>query len=249
MNWYKKAQQRYLWNNDPDLPYANQEWEPSGILEQDIEQCRNENELMRVFNAYNFKGGNIDEEVFHEGQKVYVFNYGNGRFIVEASFPYPSMERAELWIDQMSEMDLYGYIDSGDFNKSFWDSVDLNDKVYHGTSKDRVTDILRNGLEPRSETRGIENKYTPSGIFTSDIAEKPDSYYDVVLEINIGQMKQDGYMPEISQEEPITEKELRETLANRIGLKGYYSDYANDYDPETIIFYGMIPPKYIRVYQ
>ena len=40
MNWYKKAQQKYLWDNDPQLPYANdvpEPWESAGDLETDIE--------------------------------------------------------------------------------------------------------------------------------------------------------------------------------------------------------------------
>jgi len=68
MNWFRKilAQQQYLWTNDPQLPYANDVWEPSGILEQDIEDCENEAQLLRVLQSYGFGPRDFDEEVLRK---------------------------------------------------------------------------------------------------------------------------------------------------------------------------------------
>ena len=62
-------------------------------------------------------------------------------------------------------------------------------------------------------------------------------------------MKQDGYMPMVGMEEPIEEQELEEALAHKIGLEDYYSEIesSDGLSPDTVIFYGVIPPKYLRV--
>ncbi len=51
MNWYKKAQQRYLWDNDPQLPNANMDRsliEISGDIEEDISDSKNITELQSI---------------------------------------------------------------------------------------------------------------------------------------------------------------------------------------------------------
>ena len=60
-------------------------------------------------------------------------------------------------------------------------------------------------------------------------------------------MKQDKYIVLVGKEEPIEEAEAREALANKLGIDNYYAEYEQGLDPGTIIFYGNIPPKYLRV--
>ena len=60
-------------------------------------------------------------------------------------------------------------------------------------------------------------------------------------------MKSDGYMPQVGKEGPIEESEALEILANKIGLENFYTSYEDGLDPETVIFYSVIPPKYLKV--
>jgi hypothetical protein len=251
MNWFRKilAQQQYLWTNDPQLPYANDVWEPSGILEQDIEDCENEAQLLRVLQSYGFGPRDFDEEVFHEGQRAILFDYGNDRFIVELNFPRPKMENALTWIESLGDISIYGYLDPGDFNQEFWDSVGQGQKVYHGTYDKHLPLILKKGLLPKYESRGLENQYTGAAVFTTEQPDAPAYYSDVVVEIDVGQMKADGYMPRVGKEEPIEEAEIKEALAHKIGLEDYRAEVGSDYWPDTIIFYDAIPAKYIRVHE
>ena len=98
-----------------------------------------------------------------------------------------------------------------------------------------------------NKTRGISNRSTGAAVFTSDVP--PIAGYEVVLEIDIGQMKADGKQLSVSKEEPLEEEDAKEALAHKLGIENYYGEsYSSDgLDHGTVIFYGSIPPQYIRV--
>jgi len=249
MNWYKKAQQQqYLWDNDPQLPNANidkSSVEISGDIKEDVEDCKSITELQSVLFNYGIK--DIDEVIFDKvKEKIWTFDYNGKLYLTDLSFPYPSFEDAEEWIYSIGE-NAWQYVDYKDFSENFWDGVEERETVYHGTHEDRIEEIMRNGLSTMDETRGIDNRSTGSAVFTSPTAEVASYYYPIVLEINIGQMKVDGYMPQVSKEGPVDESEILEELAHKIGLDDFYSGYEQGLDPETIIFYGNIPVKYLRI--
>jgi hypothetical protein len=54
-------------------------------------------------------------------------------------------------------------------------------------------------------------------------------------------------MPEVVQEEPITEGQAYEALAHKLGIEDFNYDYEQGLDPGTYVFKGNIPPKYIKV--
>ena len=248
MNWYKIAQQKYLWENDPQLPNANidrSSVEISGDIEEDIEDCKNIVELQSVL--FNYGIEDIDEIIFDKvKEKIWTFEYNGKLYLTNLSFPYPSFEDAEEWIYSIGD-NAWQYIDQQDFNEEFWKNVEEGEKVYHGTQEDRIDDIMREGISTMDETRGINNRSTGSAVFTSPSAEIALYSYPIVIEINIGQMKVDKYILQVSKEGPVDEAEILQTLANKIGLEGFYTDYEQGLDPETIIFYGNIPAKYLRV--
>ncbi len=248
MNWYKKAQQQYLWDNDPQLPNANIDrslMEISGDIKEDIGDCKNITELQSILFNYDIK--DINEIIFDKvKEKIWTFEYNDKLYLINLSFPYPSFEDAKEWIYGIGD-NAWQYIDQQDFNEEFWKNVGQGEKVYHGTQEDRIKDIMEIGLSTMDETRGINNRSTGSAIFTSPSAEIASYYYPIVIEINVGQMKVDGHMPQASKESPVDEAEILQTLANKIGLEGFYADYEQGLDPETIIFYGNIPVKYLRV--
>ena len=135
--------------------------------------------------------------------------------------------------------------------ENFWNNVPKSGYVlYHGTTEENIDSIKINGLEVRDETRGISNRNTSSGVFTSgDLSTA--QYYDVVVEIDISAMKQDGYTPRVGQEEPIEEGRYKAVLANYIGLHDYIDDesiYSSDgLRDDNVIFYDLIPHKYLTI--
>jgi hypothetical protein len=135
------------------------------------------------------------------------------------------------------------------FNKDFWEYPPL---VYHGT--DNLKGVLKSGLEPRSETRGINNRSVGAAVFTTQDLELAKDYSygpdGGVVIINTKQMKQDGFTPFVSQEPEILENELLGALAHRIGLGDYFPEESSDMvTPDTVIFYKLIPAKYLSEYQ
>jgi len=246
MNWYKLSQQRSFPFMEGDLtgyqskmPEWDSWWDKNScdnVIER-IEEAQDKSELIKILDlcADNYELIN---------NKIYSIVLDDKHYILDGN----SIQEAEGWL---SDQVIYGrvedYITSKDFNKEFWEEIDNDFFVYHGTSEERVDDILKNGLQPRDETRGIANRGTGAGVFTSSESETPQSYYDIVLEINIGLMKRDGYMPNVSMEEPLQEAIAEEALASLIGIKDYYAEREQGLDEGTIIFYGGIPPKYIKV--
>ena len=113
-------------------------------------------------------------------------------------------------------------------------------------SKILLLRIMRDGLNPMNETRGISNKSTGSAVFTSDNPEDTDSY-GVAIEINVGAMQADGYMPYVTQEEPVEEKNAKERMANMVGLEDFNWEVEGGIYETTYIFHDAIPAKYLRV--
>lgn len=143
------------------------------------------------------------------------------------------------WTEFLSEQD--------DFNKMFWEvQSEFSDKLYHSTKEENWKNIQESGyLEPKNITRGIENRSTGSGIFTSTEPYETESYGDVLLEINVQQMANDGYKPQVDIEEPVLEAKIMERIAHAIGYDNYDSQYEEGISPNTVIFFEKIPIKYI----
>ena len=126
------------------------------------------------------------------------------------------------WIDNIGELHLDEYFKIPEEN--FWDGVGKGETVFHGTNEENSEIIEKEGLKARNVTRGLSNRGTGNAIFTSPTYEKASYYYDVVWEIDLGDMKQDGYMPPASGEEPLQESEHRAAIANLIGYDGYIKE-------------------------
>lgn len=128
------------------------------------------------------------------------------------------------------------------FNRQFWEYPNT---VYHGTKS--MKGIMRKGIEARSESRGISNRSTGDAVFTSlEESEAADYAEDGMVAIDTYQMKEDGYMPWVSQEPEETEQSAIGSIANRLGIEHNpeYSD--SGISPNTVIFFGKIPAKYLK---
>jgi len=177
---------------------------------------------------------------------IYAVKDGSAMKIV-GDDTYPRITDANEWLINLSDNELLYYMPIIDHNNEFWEYPP--EYLYHGTREDRINDILKHGLQPRAETRGISNKFAAYGVFTSADHDTASYSYPVVLEILVSQMKEDGYMPDVGKEEPLEDDTLREMLARKIGYENYINDsYSGDgLSDDTIVFHGIIPPKYIRV--
>ena len=246
MNWYKKAQQQYLWDNDPKLPLANDEWESAGDLQTDIEESKNENEISRAIEKNGIDIYSVEEIVFPD-EKIWTLIYGNKLYIIDISFPYPSFKDAEEWMwNIINGGNAWMYVDERDYSNEFWNEIGEGSTYYHGTYKDKLDSILREGLSPMNKTRGMSNRFVGAKVFLSDQYETAWNHYEVVLEIDLGSMKRDGYMPKAELEEDVEEGEVVNALAHKIGLNNFHYDIEQGMDPGIVVLDGGIPPQYIR---
>lgn len=254
--WYKVYQQQYLWDDDPRLssPSVTErgEWEISGDIKEDIEECRNFDELSYVLSQYGLSHKDFEEIKFPRADSVYLFRDPQSgiTLLSEFSFPYPDVTTPEGFLEELDDFHLFNYIEYTDFSKNFWEGVHSGKKLYHATDSSKLNDIMASGLEPRSETRGLRNREMGPAVFTAANPEQLGSHGDTVLSIDVGKMKEDGYMPEVSQEEPIEVQEAYGILAGKLGLRDYEGHYdsSDDYFEDTIAFYGFIPSKYLDLY-
>lgn len=269
LNWYKIAQenqQAFDFYNDPKYqgekpkdPYY-QEWAKTHglspkLLSEIIDSMgvSSDSELKMLLNQFGFSWKEI---TFPYDVTIIVINFGGirhndqGVYVID-DFDEPHLTNAKEWISNIPDHNLHNFVEYRDFNKDFWDDVGEGHTLYHATNPKNKDEILKNGLGPRNKTRGINNRFMPSAIFTSDNPDSTEPYGTLIFEINVGQMKKDGYMPTVSMEEPLEDAKARESLAAKLGIEDY--DYMSEYASEglyenTVAFYDNIPPKYLKVY-
>lgn len=180
---------------------------------------------------------------FPTGKQILSVDIDGQMYVVEQSENRIFYDEAENWIDSAAENPEEYYENP---EKDFWADVGTGCSLYHMTAQENLPLIKIKGLLPMDTTRGISNRNTGSAVFTSDNPDDIDSYGDVLIEIDVGKMKTDGYMPYVGIEEPVQEAEIKNSLANAIGLYDYEAEHDSDLSPTTIIIYGPIPPKYLK---
>lgn len=193
----------------------------------------------KIVYTYNTKK---ETNSFRKFKPKYVLEFGvNGFDRTEASD----------WLNDIITYDRADEYFNVDFeqktNDDFWEYPST---LYHATnSQENLDSILKNGLEGRSESRGITNRSVGSAVFTSVDPESIQDYAGSdggIVSIDTKMMKQDGYTPFVGMEPEVLEKEIASALANKLGI-----DYEQEYhdsgmDPNTFIVYGDIPAKYIK---
>ena len=189
-----------------------------------------------------------------DNSKSLVFNINNeAKMISEFEYPVMIADVKELIMNGVSQESIEDIVPKGreyllkldeEFNKNFWESPS---EVYHGTDEENVEDILNDGINARSVTRGISNRSVNNAVFASSDIETAQYFYDKVFEINTSDMKSDGYTPFVYQEPDIYEKNLAEALADLYDIENFHYDIEQGMDEGTIIFDGNIPPKYVEL--
>jgi len=211
-------------------------------LESEIFSAKNEQQVRQILQSH----GIIFREVkFSTGaDPVFVASINNQEYVI-SDFDSPSMEEANNWIYTVNPAN---YVSTSDFSTDFWKEVQNGYRLYHGTNPENLPAIKANGLEPRNETRGIGNRGTGNAVFATRNIELAKSYGSII-EIAIDSMKNEKFMPAVSPEGPIEEKESYDALAHRLGLQYFDHEIEAGIDYDTVVIYGKIPPKYLRVLQ
>lgn len=166
----------------------------------------------------------------------------HGVYIIDSESPSFKDSDLKSWVQ--------GIIDSGEADE--WVrpiEPDIPSTVYHGTPDENVEDILVNGIECRSNSRGISNRGVGCAVFVSAEYSEAD-YYGVTLQIDIDGMERDGVLPRVSQEPDIEYYNACDAFASRFGLylgDSVYYDIEVGMSPNTFILNGPVPPKYISV--
>jgi len=184
----------------------------------------------------------------------FTFEYNAKKYIVLADSWPISMnanisppEEVKEFLNQSFDIDdlnKYLNLDDDEFNKDFWNGPTT---LYHATSQNNIDQIMDSGLEPRSYSRGISNRSTGSAVYCSLNPDEVDVYGDIILEIDAVKMKQDGIMPYVKMEPDIEYSEKINSLAHMLGVEDYHYDVESGMSPETVVMFGHIPPKYIKV--
>jgi hypothetical protein len=246
-NWYKKSNDQSTFGfaeddstlmQSPDLYHADKSKDTlEALMDETSGFLGVESNLIKF--KYNW-----ELFTFPSGDRVIVVKIGGDKYVID-DFITPSPLEAREWISRLSESDLVGYYPDSEtsFNKMFWDSPTT---LYHGTYEDNVEGILRDGLNPMDKSRGIANRGTGNAVFMSDNPDDSAQSYPVILQIDTHAMKVDGVTPNMDQEGPIFEADLRSAAASRIGINDYQDDVEAGLYPSTVVCRQPIPPKYIK---
>lgn len=120
--------------------------------------------------------------------------------------------------------------------------------IYHATTVEKAVDILNDGkLEPRNETRGITNRSTGSAVFASELQPDKTYYGDVVFEINLDKMKDNGFRPPLGKELPVEEAIHKEAVAQKFNMFEYRAELDQSISRQTVVIYEEIPIEYVSV--
>lgn len=256
MNWYKIFQQRSFdfWNEGQrhqSLDRRPESLRPTPQLDEDemsfdeaVEQCESMQELVNILKFYADNYEFID---FPNQVKIVMATINGKSSLIEISDSGFSISNPQEWLQDISwKGNAYEYVNAGDFSKEFWEGMGQGYTLYHGTTEENAESIEKQGINPGYQTRGINNRSTGAAVFASDSPDTAEYYYDAVFAIDVGAMKANGYMPEVSMEEPVQEAEYINALAHKIGLEDYEHETEQGLDPGTVIFYGPIPAKYLK---
>lgn len=165
---------------------------------------------------------------------------------------YPIVEKKKDWLYGNSAWRLREFMSSeieDRFNKRFWEHPE---PLYHGTPKENVESIKREGLKKQHKSRGLSNRKITAAVFTE---RSPDycgfHYGPAVFEIDTPQMKVDGFMPYVTKEPNHLDSDVINFLAHKIGAWDDEQDLSQAWSEgtseDTIILYTDIPPKYLRL--
>ncbi len=185
----------------------------------------------------------IKELIDNVDENLYLVDIpGDERYVIDSSDIEFGNNDLKSWVqDIVNGTDLDSWVPTPE--------PEIPSVVYHGTEKENLENIKSNGLECRSDSRGMTNRSVGCAIFTSSEESEATDYGNILLEIDVAGMERDGVLPEVSQEPQIEEYNMADLFCSMFGLS-FGDDIIFDIEygmsPNTFIFHGSISPKYIK---
>lgn len=223
---------------------AIREFEPSGDLKDDLDFFEFNHyvtpefvqALLDHYNASPVEWGEYDMD------GVYV----SGGMVIEwdgEDNTWSTSEVEQFVYDADIGIQVDEYIEK--FHDEFWQ---YPGPVFHATPSENVESIEKNGIGAASETRGMSNRNVGSAVYTTADWDEATygSYGEAIFEIDTVAMKKDGYEVRVDEEPIISEGSVRESLAYAIGAKDFHVEVESGMSPNTVVFHGSIPAKYIK---
>jgi len=227
-----------------------------GHLDEEVAEFYLDNgDLGRLVPLLDVNDVPYDTHGFPTGKEVMTIDFGSadGPWVVEPDEPLTYWREAQEWVESAAERP-HEFYEDRDESEEFWDGVGGGSYLYHATEEDNVASILRDGLEARSDSRGLYNRDIGPAVFAvsdgliDDLHAVLGSYGDAVIQIDLGAMKADGHTPEVTGETPLEEADLQESLARGIDYE-YEAERESDYMEDTVAILGDIPPKYLSLHE
>jgi len=122
--------------------------------------------------------------------------------------------------------------------------------VFHGTTAEALETIRTEGLDPRSDTRGIVNRGVGDAVYTSETADVAEASYDVVVEIDLPRAIEDGVISvdSLDREPDVIRNEVLTGIASSFAVDDFVPEESIDGTrPDTVVISDRIPPEYLLV--
>ena len=122
--------------------------------------------------------------------------------------------------------------------------------VFHGTTAEALETIRTEGLNPRSDTRGIVNRGVGDAVYTSETADVAEASYDVVVEIDLPRAIEDGVISvdSLDREPDVIRNEVLEGIAISLDAGDFVpAESIDGTRPDTVVISDRIPPEYLLV--
>jgi len=245
--WYDPSEYKPM--PDPHWPDPHQN--PIGVLQEILDESpQGASEFINGYeDVYNPEMISFQNTcVTPPADPILVIQVGKSRYVVDVELE--QVKPLQEWFADLYDHELAHYAPCPDQNEEFWSSVPAGPGtyLYHATDPANLDSIKRKGLSAASETRTMSNRNMGAAVFTSWNEHAISSYGELVIAIDVGMMKADKYMPQVSKEEPFEDVEMRSSLAHKLGLEYEgYSEYESSegLSQETVAIYGNIPPRYL----
>ena len=123
--------------------------------------------------------------------------------------------------------------------------------VYHGTRNGETAEaILSDGLQTMNETRGINNRWVGSAVYTTTEPEMARQYGNV-FEVDLPRAIADGVISpdDLSREPGFNEADAMTMIAQSFddySFDAYSQFYGTGEDPQTVVIGAPIPVEYLK---
>jgi len=180
------------------------------------------------------------------GEEFYIgFSDGQDNYVIHDMAYVPEIQKLINFVYTDKAELLY---EESEFNKEFWNNPV---PLYHATKEQNWRMIQQDGkISKKCESRGYTNRSVSCAVFTTENMDElvRGSYGNIILELDMNRMKNDGFTPFVSREPDVEKEEQVNNLVSRLGFEENLSVSSSwDVSHTTVIVHDEIPIKYVRI--